>query len=365
VRAPGECLFNDAGETRCIDPAAATCADVVTAAPGRTAGDLSAAYDGLAFSCSDGFGNQVEQAFDYQVRGTFVVLDAKVTGIFGGVDDFFTVAVTDGVCTDDGAELECQASNTPGRGAGQVAGLSHDDRVTIFVESDGASRFVLDVTETEIVELAAGDACVPGSNTGVCGAGLACLGGPSPRAFTCLASPHIGADGEACVEGSTDQLCDASASLFCNDGICGTATGSTSGSFTGTISNTDPTSSNRLGFGSCQPAFENLAEHFDRYRVTNPNGAAANLTVDSGTGCNINKNDTIVGAYRPSFDPTNIASQCVLSNDDVGGGNFCSKLTVSVPANSTTDIVVWMYGAPPQPYTLSYTSTVPVVFEPN
>jgi hypothetical protein len=359
------CLVGGDSVARCIDAAAQTCANEITAALGENPGDTSAAFDGFSGSCSPPLTPAPEQAFAYTVQGAAVKLVAAVTGAFNGANDSFVVYIDRGTCGSSGAELACVVRGpTDPTTTASFAGLFTGDVVTIFVEDPSAGRFNLAISEIPILTLNPGDACTPGSDTAVCPQATSCLGGPAPNPFTCTTA-HVGALNDACVAGSTDQICDVG--LFCdNTNHCVTAVGATSATLSESISASDPTSTARLtGFGGetanlCTNTPTPGAIAFDKFHFENASGQIAHVNVDTEINCN--GADTVMAAFEPSFDDDVVTAGCVIGNDDGTAGDLCSSFAFTIPAAGTADVVVWPFNAGTEfSYTFHYTSDVPVV----
>ncbi|MEO8285073.1 MAG: S-layer homology domain-containing protein [Chloroflexota bacterium] len=117
-------------------------------------------------------------------------------------------------------------------------------------------------------------------------------------------------------------------------------------SFTGTITNTDPTQNGRVNRGhppsTClNPSTgvvqnDGFVRHYDTHSYTNSTGSTQCVTIRVDNACG--DNTTGSAAYLNTFDPNNLAANYLGDYGDTGGPSY--SYSVSVPAGQTLVVVV-------------------------
>jgi hypothetical protein len=334
----GQCLFDGIGAFSCIDPLAEFCtAEAVTAGP--TTQTLPQTNDVFNPTCG-GFGGR-DKVFTY-----VAVSDSRVVIT---PDSNTTISILASACNEQFTET-C-SSGASGDPPARTQRLQPGDVVTFVASAQQTASFTL--VEEPITVLQSGATCDPTSETELCPINNECLGGPSPRGFTCTTA-QLADEGDACRLGSTDQVC--ARGLSCTNDVCVVDQGETEGELTGTLT-PEETSFARVGNGCRREGDGRLK--VNRFTVTNTTSqpTAVTFTTDGG-------NDTVMAVYIPEFNPSNPVEACLVSNDDIVNGNFNSAVNFNLAAGGTAEIAVW--GFDPTAvfsFTLQYTSTQPIVVE--
>jgi hypothetical protein len=206
-----------------------------------------------------------------------------------------------------------------------------------------------------VTEVPEAGVCLVGNTAAVCVDGTLCLGGPSPRDFTCT-NPEVSPTGGFCIDRSTDATCEGVQA--CINSLCVPPTPSLTHEFSADIvAGQEPTSVGRTRNG-CRAQNLDLDQRFAYvvFRFENVSATEANVTAfTTGTG------DTTLALYSPGYIDDDVTAGCFLSNDDRAPNTQLSQVEFRLRPGSTGEFVVSGFESTASfPFGLTVTSSVPI-----